>query len=405
MILETLLGTGLYAYLEYHKRSSSDAEKIQRIFRKCGLYVKYDKKEDTAKLIRSKEHEDYMEYIYRIPEGKSFKDFIDKKQALEDGLNSTKKVVGLRDMLHIDFKGDIQGQIKSLVQLPSTKKEVFMESDKVLKVKVYEKPLTDFLPYEEIDSICKKWNVPIGKSRANFIQHDFEQIPHMVVGGTTRYGKSVWLKSTITTLIKNNPDTVSFSLLDLKGGLTFNRYRQAKQILNMVGDPATSLEALQKVDLHMMEVMNFLKQKGFENVQEAGLKNRHFVIIDEAAQLSPSLEKDKEMKAIKNECEQILVKISSMGAALGYRLIYATQSPYSEVLNHLIKQNCDAKLCFKIQTDKASEVVLGEGVTDAHRLPFIKGRAVYFSDRKHIVQTPMIENNYIERMIQHGEEN
>jgi S-DNA-T family DNA segregation ATPase FtsK/SpoIIIE len=102
---------------------------------------------------------------------------------------------------------------------------------------------------------------------------------------------------------------------------------------------------------------------------------------------------------MKNQCEVILSRIARIGGALGYRLIYATQTPYSEVLNHNIKQNCDAKLCFKLQTDKASEVVLGEGITDAHHLPFIKGRGVYLTDRKHIVQTPMIENDYIEGVI------
>lgn len=405
MFVETMVGASIYALAEYHKRRTNDVQQIQRIFRKCGLVVKYNKQEDSVKLIRATPHDDHMEYIFRIPEGKSFKEFCSKQHVLEDGLNSMKKKLALRDFLHMDFKGDIKAQIKQLVNTPAIRKEVHMEGNRVLTIRVYEHPLTDFLPYEDIDNTCKTWKVPVGQTRSKFLKHDFEKIPHIVVGGTTTYGKTVWLKCTITTLIKNNPKTVSFSLLDLKGGLAFSRYRHAPQTMHLAGTPEEAFLALRQVDNNMKEVMHHLKQHGFENVQEAGITRRHFMIIDEAAQLSPSLEKDKEMKALKNECEQILIRIASMGAALGYRLIYATQSPYSEVLNHLIKQNCDAKLCFKIQTDKASEVVLGDGVTDAHHLPFIKGRAVYFSDRKHIVQTPMIDNTYIERMIQHGKEN
>lgn len=401
MILETLLGASVYVFAEYHKRGSSDAQRIQRIFRKCKLTVNYDKKEDTAKLIRSKKHEDYTEYIFRIPEGKSFKDFIDKREVIEDNLNSTKKQITLKDMLHIDFKGDIRGQIKELMQTPTTKKEVYMEGDRVLKVKVFNKPLTDFLKYEEIENKCKEWNVPIGYTRTSFIEHDFEKIPHMVVAGTTTYGKSVWLKSTITTLMQNNPETVSFTLVDLKGGLVFSRYRTCKQVLQVTSDPQDTLEALKVAQEHMEGVMVYLKSIGAENVREAKLPNRHFVIVDEAASLSPNIEKDSDLKKIKGECEFILSEIARKGGSLGFRLLYATQAPYREVLNPQIKQNCDGKLCFKLQTGKASEVVLGEGITDAADLPLIKGRAIYLTDRKYIVQTPMIENDYIERVVQH----
>jgi S-DNA-T family DNA segregation ATPase FtsK/SpoIIIE len=403
MILETLLGAGVYLYAEYAKRETTDAQRIQKIFRKCGLVVKYDKKEDTVKLIRSKSHKEYDEYIFRIPDGKSFQDFIDKKQVVEDNLNSTKQILTLSDIKEIDFKGDIRSQIKDLIEKPSTKKEVYMEGDRVLKVNVFKKPLTDHLPYEEIEDKSNEWKVFIGVTRTEVIKHNFEKIMHMVIGGTTQYGKSVFIKNVITTLLRIQPDNVLFTLFDLKGGLTFSRFADCKQVGGRIAsDAIESLELLQEINKQMDEVMSFLKRNRFENVREAGIEKRHFIIVDEGAELAPGIEKNPELKPIKHECEAILSRIARIGGALGYRLIYATQTPYSEVLNHNIKQNCDAKLCFRLQTDKASEVVLGEGITDASDLPYIKGRAVYLTDRKHIVQTPMIENDYIERVVQNG---
>ncbi|WP_100406285.1 FtsK/SpoIIIE domain-containing protein [Bacillus solitudinis] len=396
MIIEALLGGAFWFGAECMKRGIGDKQKLDRIFRKCGLYVKYDKKEDTPKLIRTAKKETYVEYVYRIPEGLGFKDFEKKREVIEDSLNSSKDLFTLSDLRGFDIKGDYDKQLQDIKKSKRQQKEVYMTFDKLLTLKVFNQPLTDFLLYE---SNCKRWEVPIGATRTDYIKHDFDKIMHMVVAGTTRYGKSVFLKNVITTLLMNQPRNVLFTLIDLKGGLTFNRYKDCPQIQSIASDADESLKVLQSINKQMDEVMEHLKENRYENVQEAKIPNRHFIIIDEGAELAPGIEKDKELRATKNSCEVILSRIARIGGALGYRLIYATQTPYSEVLNHNIKQNCDAKLCFKLQTDKASEVVLGEGITDAHHLPFIKGRAVYLTDRKHIVQTPMIENDFIEGVV------
>lgn len=396
MIFETILAGAVWLGAEKLKRGIGDKQKLDRIFRKCGLFVKYAGKEDTPKLIRSADKGSYIEYVYRIPEGLSFKDFENKREVIEDSLNSSSNDITLSDLREFDLKGDYKKQIQTIKQEKNARKEVFISYKKVLTLKVFKEPLTEFLPYE---NNCKGWQIPIGVTRTEKIKHDFDKIMHMVVAGTTRYGKSIFLKNVITTLIQNQPDNVLFTLIDLKGGLTFNRFRKCSQVQAVARDATESLEVLQAINEQMNQVMEHLEKNGYENVQEAGIRNRHFVIVDEGAELAPGIEKDKDLRAIKNSCEVILSRIARIGGALGYRLIYATQTPYSEVLNHNIKQNCDAKLCFKLQTDKASEVVLGEGITDAHHLPFIKGRGVYLTDRKHIVQTPMIENDYIEGVI------
>jgi S-DNA-T family DNA segregation ATPase FtsK/SpoIIIE len=396
MIAELLVGGAIWAGAEYMKQGHGDKQKLDRIFRKCGLYVRYDQKEDTPKLIRSNKKETYTEYCYRIPEGLSFKDFEKKREVIEDSLNSNGQSIALSDLRRFNIKGDFKKQLRDIKRSKNSQKEVVMTFDKLLKLKIFNQPLTDFLQYE---NNCKGWDVPIGVTRTEFIKHDFDKIMHMVVAGTTRYGKSIFLKNVITTLIDNKGDNVLFTLIDLKGGLTFNRFKRCAQVKDIASDAEESLEVLNTINTQMNGVMEYLKENGFENVQEAKLATRHFVIIDEGAELAPGIEKDPELKKIKNSCEVILSRIARIGGALGYRLIYATQTPYSEVLNHNIKQNCDGKLCFKLQTDKASEVVLGEGITDAHHLPFIKGRGVYLTDRKHIVQTPMIENDYIEGVV------
>ncbi len=402
MILELLLGGAAWIGAEYLKEGHTDKQRLDRIFRKCGLYIKYNQKEDTPKLLRTKKAMDHTEYVYRLPEGLTFSDFKKKKEAIETSLNGSKEGFKLGNIRNINIDQGLKHNIKRITNGETYKKEVLLSYDTALKVKIYNRPLTELLPYE---NNCKGWTVPIGVTRDKEIKHDFDKIMHMVVAGTTRYGKSIFLKTAITTLVSNQPDNALFTLIDLKGGLTFSRYSKCPQIQGIASDAEQALERLEIINVQMDGVMDYLKAGGYENVQEAGIKARHFVVIDEGAELAPGIEKDKELRQIKNQCEVILSRIARIGGALGYRLIYATQTPYSEVLNHNIKQNCDAKLCFKLQTDKASEVVLGEGITDAAHLPFIKGRGVYLTDRKYIVQTPMIDNDYIEGVVEHASKN
>jgi DNA segregation ATPase FtsK/SpoIIIE-like protein len=128
------------------------------------------------------------------------------------------------------------------------------------------------------------------------------------------------------------------------------------------------------------------------------LKERHFIIVvDEAAQISSTGEVDSDVKKEKIKCESILAEIARIGGGLGYRIIYATQYPTADTLPRQVKQNCDAKVCFKLQTDTASKVVLDQG--GAEKLPLIKGRAIYQTDRRVTVQTPFIQNDFIEKVI------
>ena len=86
------------------------------------------------------------------------------------------------------------------------------------------------------------------------------------------------------------------------------------------------------------------------------------------------------------------------GRGAGYRLIFCTQYPTNETLPSQVRQNCDGRVCFKLQTNTASRAVLDED--GAEDLPFVRGRSVYKSPHgKIIVQTPLIENKDINTFI------
>lgn len=398
MLFELMLGGVIWLGAERLKRGSGggDKQKLDRIFRKCGLVVKYNKQEDTPKLIRSSRKENYTEYVYRIPEGLSFKDFEKKREVIEDSLNSNSDNISLSDLKSLSFSKDLKRQIENIKKEKNKRKTVILEWDKVLKVKVYHGKLKDKYDYDKSMSVqCKGWEVPIGMTLEGVIKHNMQK--HMIVAGATDYGKTNVTKLMITSLLERRPDDTILSLIDLKGGLAFSRFKDIPQLNGMAKDIESALELLNVIKQQVEDVFQYLEQNGYEDVKEAGITKRHFIFIDEVAELSSANERDKEIKELKVECESIMSFIARLGRAAGFYIIYSTQYPTADVLSTQIKQQCDARLCLRVKNGYASEVVIDE--QGAEKLPQIQGRAIYQTSENIVVQVPYVSNDYIERVV------
>lgn len=400
-IVSSAAMAGVLGWTILDKQGANEGSRIQRIANNCGLNVRDGGKTLTIHLLRKRREPWGTEYVYRLPLGLSFEDVLKKHRHLEDGLNHKRGLldISLDDFKRLQLRADLLEQIKRLLSGQKQRKEITLDYDGTIRINVYREPLPEMVPFDvsTLQSCSASWTVSLGESRAGSVRHDFERIPHMVVAGTTRYGKSVFLKNTVTTLIHNHPEHAVLTLIDLKGGLAFNRFANARQTRTVAKDTFEALEALRAIQTEMKRRQAEYLARGFEDVREAGQKQRHFIIIDEAAELASQGEPDKDTKKLKIECEKIISEIARIGGGLGYRLIFATQYPTADTLPRQVKQNCDARLCFRLQTDTASQVVLDE--SGAESLPFIKGRAIYRTDRKVIVQTPFIENDFIDRTI------
>ena len=391
-------GIALSAYTKKQDLTENDSGKIQRIISLSGLNVKDGKDTLTTQLIRKKKYDWGWEYKYRIPLGRNFEDYLAKRKNIEDGLNNRKRKLTVMDFKELKFDKNIISSLMNLKQQKLTDtKEVEMSFDGLLCVRVYDAPLPLTIPYRH----GTEWKVPVGitRDKNSFKYHDFERIPHLVLGGATRYGKSNFINSTIISLLHSQPDNVYFYLIDLKGGVELCDYENIRQTNHIAYEPEEALQALFEAYEKMKDIQQKLKSVGKKNVQQAGIKERYFVIVDEAGELNPSAETDKDIKRIKEECQNLMSQIARLGAGLGFRLITATQYPTGDVINRSIKQNSDAKLSFRVQSAIASRVVLdSEG---AESLPQIVGRAIYqTADKREILQTPLIRFETIKEVIQ-----
>jgi hypothetical protein len=387
---------GVLASSYYFKTNAKDdTDKIIKIAENCGLHTN----EEDIRLYRKNRSKDgkYTEYVFKIPLGLELEDFLSKYGKFKDGLNNTSvRRIDLKQVKNLKLDKSLPKQLERIIyNRVQLNKEIEFEYDGMLKIRVFDEGLTKDLPYNyEILSKVKNWEVPIGVSYKEFFKHDFEKLQMLVVAGTTRYGKTVFLKNLITTLISNQPNNLKLTLIDLKGGLAFSRYANCKQVNRVAKNAEETLEALEFIHEEMEQRQELFLLNGWEDIGEAGWKERHFVIVDEGAEISGF-----EKKEDRDRATFLLGEIARIGAGLGYRLIFATQYPTADVFPRQVKANTSASLCFKLKNSTQSIVVLDR--KGAESLPVgLPGRAIYQTDCDRIVQTPYIKNDFIKTVIE-----
>ncbi|HDR7595013.1 TPA: cell division protein FtsK [Bacillus mycoides] len=341
----------------YKSKGMSDKKKIATFFEIAKICVQH--KGELQYPIFTKEIEDdiSMNYVYKLPLGVPSQLIKKLAEVLEEGLYKPVKILFHQRELHIRvFKQ----------QIP----EMWNWSRNLLKEHT--------------------WRVMMGKALDKHVYHDFEKTPHMCVAGMTRFGKTVFLKNVMTSLILQQPQHVNFFIIDLKEGLEFSPYKELSQVLEVAENPEQALEMLAKVREKMVKQIEVMKKSYFTNIIDTSIKERCFIVVDEGANLCPTQGLPKKQRDLLFMCQEMLSEIARIGGGLGFRLIFCTQYPTSDTLPRQIKQNADAKLGFRLPTAVASQVALDEpGLED---LPSLPGRALFKTDRTEEIQVPYLKD-------------
>jgi hypothetical protein len=263
-------------------------------------------------------------------------------------------------------------------------------------------PLTNMVDFKEIPTLSKG-EFPIGKSRSTWITSSFTETPHILIGGTSRYGKSSFIRSLILyNLIHDH--NVEFWQIDLKEGIEANTFAKAERC-RCANDGKRGVEFLKEADQLITERLQFfkannclsieelLKQKKItwsEEIKSLNDLKRVVIIIDEAALfyltiLHSSMNFDPKAARILTQ------KIGATGRAVGVHLILAAQRPDAHSIDMGIKTHMSGRLAF-VMSDGASSMT----ILDSHRatkLPNIRGRAIWMGIYDPIeLQVPYISN-------------
>lgn len=343
---------------------ASDKKKIKKIFENVGYGIRKKDQFQTPKFakkfpIMDGEERIGTKYLFSVPLGlpaTKMKHFEEEMRIFSDGL----------------------------------KKPVIIEFNKFLNVNVYDKEIPAMFPYAEVPE-RKGWVIPLGRGLDGMVWHNFDHTPHMTVAGTTRFGKTVFLKMMMTYLIEHHPEDVEFYVIDLKGGLEFSRFERLEQVKGVASNAGEASSLLSEIMSHVQQDYAVFKKKYWSNVVETPYKKRRFIIVDEAAQMAPEKWMDNDEKKLLGYCQHALSEIARVSGALGYRLIYATQYPTADTLPRQIKQNSDSKITFRLPSGYASQVAIDD--KGAEELPSnMKGRALFKTHEIKELQVPYISN-------------
>ena len=136
--------------------------------------------------------------------------------------------------------------------------------------------------------------VGIGESREGALWADLAELPHLLVGGHTGSGKSVFLRQLLTgLLLRLGPDRLRLALVDLKGGTELNLFERLPHLMAPVArDQEACLELFQMVTSELFRRQVLLDRAGLEDIERWNEVHPDqalpyiLVVVDEVAELS-----------------------------------------------------------------------------------------------------------------------
>ncbi|MBO4261371.1 MAG: DNA translocase FtsK [Clostridia bacterium] len=227
---------------------------------------------------------------------------------------------------------------------------------------VYEREIFASKEFKNLDTE----DLPVGIGldiRGNTLCSTMKDMIHIMIGGTTGSGKSVFTRGLILSLVyRASPDQVRLILVDPKK-IEFPVYKNLPHLLTpVIYDCEKATSALGWVAYEMDKRYNFLQRfelNGISEYNSMARKNglptmpRIVVVIDEFADL---VSKTKESKAL-----FYATRIASLARACGIHLVLATQRPSAEIFTGILKANMPSKVCLLVHDNINSRIILGSG--------------------------------------------
>ena len=205
---------------------------------------------------------------------------------------------------------------------------------------------------------------------------NIEDMPHLLIAGTTGSGKSVCLNSIIVSLLyKVSPLKARFILIDTKM-VEFNPYKNIPHLLvPVVTDAKKAAYALNWAVEEMNRRYKVFSELGIRDINKYNIecaKNSQspmpkiIIIVDELADL---------MMISPKEVEESICRLCQMARASGIHLIIATQRPSTDIITGLIKANIPSRISFAVASQVDSRTILD--MAGAEKL-LGKGDMLYF---------------------------
>ncbi|MEV2253042.1 FtsK/SpoIIIE domain-containing protein [Streptomyces sp. NPDC050147] len=188
---------------------------------------------------------------------------------------------------------------------------------------------------------------------------DLRMVPHWLIAGATRSGKSTLLARLITQLA---PQPVALVGIDCKGGMELGLFGKRLSALTTCRREAVAVLAALVVD--MQQRMAACRSAGVRSIWELPDLLRPVpvvVIVDELAELYLS-DGTREGKAEADQCSTLLLRLAQLGAALGMHLVVAGQRVGSDLGPGVtaLRAQLGGRICHRVNDPGTAEMTLGD---------------------------------------------
>lgn len=195
--------------------------------------------------------------------------------------------------------------------------------------------------YRDRRKALKDMNLPIvfGKtSNGEEVIRDLSRLPHLLIGGLTGFGKSVFLNSLICSLVQNNPpEHLRFVLMDPKG-IEFDAYAKLPHLYSpVVNKPEQCMTMLRYVEVEVERRLAIFGEKDVRDISD--FKNYLVVMVDEFSDYIFELD---------DAFVSTLGRIAAIGGSVGVHLVLSTARLDAKNVMDELKANIPSRLAFRV---------------------------------------------------------
>ena len=351
----------LYLLAKIMKRKNTVKE-INSLFKDVGFR---NSKEKYAYVKYVKKYESYNLYRIIIPKGCS--------------------VIGLYKLL------------PAFENLFSNDVDVY-EVDNEYFLKVFTKKLkkVENYPFQVVDIKDKSTlTLVVGHSLDGIFKLNLsDSLPHVLIGASTRAGKSRLIKSICLNVMENyTSEQVQMIYCDQKGGVEARAFRDCEHFIKISKNVSDTVKVFISLERELDRRLDLFEEKDVTNLVDYNKKYEKlpfiFVIVDE---LYPFL-----MSKNKKEIYNILADLLSRSASVGIHFLLSSQKTTGEVIPTFITENAGYRIGLRTSNEQGSYNVIGDkGCED---IPVdAKGRGICFVDEKIQFQSFYVDDDTINKI-------
>ena len=237
-----------------------------------------------------------------------------------------------------------------LLDVPRLQREKVLFRDVINKIPEVTSPEQLFFPLGR---------TPNGKD----LIEDLGQMPHMLVGGSTGSGKSVFLFSMLASLLMTHPNKEDMQLVLSSSKLEdFIHFEGLPHLYsgNVISDATEATKVIKDVIYEESErrgrllaearVANIIE---YNKIAEKKL-SPIVVVIDEFADLADQLETKKEQNAFYKPVQ----RIAQAGRSRGIHLVICTQRPEAKLVPSTTKAQLNARVALRVNDGISSRMII-----------------------------------------------